>query len=117
TQSLDALRAVDDAHEAPAGRGDDLLARERGTAALDHAQLRIDLVRAVDIDRDGTAGGQYVVELEHAQAVRARTLGGSFRGADQPGRRRSERSKLVDEEVDRGTAPHTENGADDEVVE
>ena len=47
--------------------GDDLLARQRRAAALDHAAGRVDLVGAVDVDRQALD----LVGVEHLDAVRA----------------------------------------------
>ena len=47
-EPLDALSPVGDDDHAPARRGDDLLAQERPAAALDQAQLVVELVGAVD---------------------------------------------------------------------
>ena len=48
---VDQLGAVGDADEALGEVGDDLLARQRRAAALDHAARAVDLVGAVDADR------------------------------------------------------------------
>ena len=50
-EPLDPLRVVGDADEALGQVGDDLLARQRRAAALDHAAGAVDLVGAVDVDR------------------------------------------------------------------
>jgi hypothetical protein len=48
SQSLDKLGLVDDAHKLLGRHLDHLLAQQRAAAALDHIQLRVDLVGAVD---------------------------------------------------------------------
>ncbi len=50
-EHVDQLALVGDADEALGEVGDDLLARQRGAAALDHAAAPVDLVGAVDVDR------------------------------------------------------------------
>ena len=50
-ERIDQLALVGDADEGTRDRGDDLFARERATAALDHRKSVIDLVGAVDVDR------------------------------------------------------------------
>jgi hypothetical protein len=74
-----------------AGLGDDLLAGQRGAAALDQALVRVALVGAVHVQRE-LAG---VVELEHLDAVRSLSGGAllgagdgaSMRSRIRPGRR------------------------------
>jgi hypothetical protein len=64
--------------EAPRRGGDHLLTQERAAVPLDHVQMRVDLVRAVDreIDR-GPA-----VEGDQRDAQLARERRGSLRGGD-----------------------------------
>ena len=52
-------------------RGDDLLARERSAAALDHVAAVVDLVGAVDVDRQLVD----LVAVEHRNADRLQALG------------------------------------------
>jgi hypothetical protein len=61
------LRCIADADEGVGHRGDDLFARQRAAAALDHGHAMIDLVRAIDID----AHGIDIIQVEHADAVAA----------------------------------------------
>src|SRR5690606_3037326 len=49
-QHIDPLGRVDDAHELPAGLGDDLLAGQGRPAALDQAVRRIALVGAIHVE-------------------------------------------------------------------
>src|SRR5690606_35872107 len=59
------LAGVDNAHETRAGRRHYLLPRQRSAAALDQAQVRIDLVGAVDIQRQVAR----FVEIKHPDTV------------------------------------------------
>ena len=65
-------------HQHPFRRrsGDDLLAQQRAAAALDQAELRVDLVGAVDIEVELGL----VVECHQRDAELARELGGPLRG-------------------------------------
>ena len=65
------LDCVGDADEALGQVGDDLLARQRRAAALDHVAAAVDLVGAVDVDRRSLD----LVRVEHADAVRLQPLG------------------------------------------
>ena len=69
------LRGVADADELARHRGDDLLARQRAAAALDHVQVLGHLVGAVDVDRRA----RHAVQIEHPDAVRLQPLGARFR--------------------------------------
>ncbi len=73
------LGRVADAHKTARDRGNDLLARERAAAALDHVQVLGDLVGAVDVDRKIVDA----VELDDADAVLLQPLGARFRGRDR----------------------------------
>src|SRR5690606_21832731 len=112
-----ALRRVDDADEAVAGRGDNLLARERAASALDHPQRAVDFVGAVDVDRDAVAGGDHLIEVEHDDADRAQALGAALgaryraRDAIAPSMQR------FDEHLDRRAASDADDRAVDEFVE
>src|SRR5580658_4647328 len=48
-EGADELAVIDDAHEAPGGRGDDLLARQGAAAAFDQVALGGGLIGAVDV--------------------------------------------------------------------
>jgi hypothetical protein len=72
---VDQLALVDDADELLGAGGDDLLARQRAAAALDHGHVRGDLVGAVDVDFH-LAG---LVQVDDADAVLFQALGGGHR--------------------------------------
>src|SRR5258706_1825901 len=73
------LRGVADADEVLRHGGDDLLARQRPAAALDHGEVLGHLVRTVDVD------GQLVdaVQVEDADAVLLQPLGARLRSGDR----------------------------------
>src|SRR5690606_7091759 len=106
-EDLDDLGGIDDADEAARGGGDDLLARERATAALDQAPARIALVRTVDVERD-LAGR---IEVEHRDAAfpqQARGLLGTGNGALDVVAALGQR---IDEMRDGGTGADTDDHA------
>jgi hypothetical protein len=91
------LRFVGDADEALGEIGDDLLARQRRTAALDHAARRVDLVGAVDADRkplDGTGVDDPDAARDEPRGTRRAARHRTRDAAIEPRER-------VDEEVDR----------------
>jgi hypothetical protein len=75
---IDQLALVDDADELLGAGGDDLLARQRAAAALDHGHVRGDLVGAVDVDFH-LAG---FIQVDDADAVFFQALGGGHRRGD-----------------------------------
>ena len=97
--ALDQLAVVDDADEAPRGRGDDLLARERAAAALDEMARAGGLVGAVDIDVQLVD----LVQVEDRDADGAQARGGGV-GAARPRLRMRSRhgGEGIDEEIHGG---------------
>ena len=75
-EPLDLLERLGDARRSVGRRDDDLLAQERPAAALQQAELRVDLVGAVDRERQP----QLAVELDDVEPGRAGELVGARRG-------------------------------------
>ena len=99
------LGVVDDAHEAARGRGDDLLAGERRTAALDQMQLRVGLVGAVDVDLE-VADGIQIQDLDAMLLeARSRALRARYGTLD----RHFARRQRIDEEVHGGAGADAED--------
>ena len=107
------LRGVADADELPRHRGDDLLARERAAAALDHVQVLGDLVGAVDVHRQLVDA----VQVEDADAVLLQPLGARFRGGHRAFDAALDGGERVDEEVHRRAGADADHGVLDDVLE
>ena len=90
------LGLVGDADEALGEIGDDLLARQRRAAALDHRAFTVDLVGAVEADRQRG----HVAGFQNADAAADQTRGAGGAARDSPRDADRERAEHVDEVVD-----------------
>jgi len=90
------FRGVANAHELLRHRGDDLLARQRAAAALDHVQVLGHFVGTVDIDIERV----HAVQVEHADAVRLQPLGARLGCSHRAFDAALDRRQRVDEEID-----------------
>jgi tRNA U34 5-methylaminomethyl-2-thiouridine-forming methyltransferase MnmC len=102
------LALVGDADKALGQVGHDLLARQRGAAALDHVALGVDLVGAVDVDGQPLDLGGF----QHADAMRRAAVRCWRSELDTaPAMRSLHRGQRVDEVVDGGAGAHAHQGA------
>src|SRR5207302_5063161 len=85
--------------------GDDLLARERAAAALDHVQVLGHLVGAVDVDRQLIDA----IQVEDADAVLSQAFGARLRRGHRAFDAALDRSERVDEEVDGRARAHADH--------
>ena len=113
TQRLDQLGAVGDAHELARHGRDDLLARQRRAAALDHGAGRVDLVGAVDVD----GNRRDVVQVEHLDAVAAQARRRRFGRCNGALDARLDLAEFVDEEVRGGAGADADDFAVDHVID
>jgi len=107
------LAGITDAHEALRHGSHDLLAGLGAAAALDHGQRAVDLVGAVDIDRD--VGD--VVQVQQADAMCGEPLGGGFGRGHRADDALLAGCQAVDEEIGGGARADADDGAVLHVVE
>ena len=107
----DELRLVGDADEGARDRGDDLLARERAAAALDHREALGDLVGAVDVDRQLV----HVVEVEDRMPCERSRCSGPLGARDRAAEAPLHARELVDEAVGGRPGPDADDRVLDEV--
>jgi dihydroorotate dehydrogenase len=112
-QRLHAFALVSDADKTFGQVGDDLLARQRRAAALDHAALAVDLVGTVHVQRQRLHLGS----LQHADAVPAQPLAAALRARHRAGDAVAPRGQRVDEMIDRRPGAHTHDGAIGHLIE
>src|SRR6185295_3637532 len=93
--------------------GDDLLARQRRAAALDHAARRIDLVGTVDADRQPLD----LAGVDDADAARDEPCRARRAARDRAGDAAVEPRERVDEEVDRRPGADADDAAARHVFE
>ena len=101
-QHADELGRVGDAHEPARNGGDDLLARERAAAALDHRPVLGNLVGAVDVHRQV----RDVVQFLDEDAVALQAFGGLDRTRHRTLDPVPDLRQFVDEEVCRRAGAH-----------
>ena len=98
---------ITDTDKLAAGRGDNLLAGQRATTALDQVQLFIGFVCAIDIDRQLTG----LVQLHHRDAVTLQALGAGNRAGHGTVDLPLDRCKRIDKEISGRTGTYTDDGA------
>jgi hypothetical protein len=106
-EHADQLAFVGDADELLAASGDDLLARQRTAAALDHGEVFGYFVGAVDIDFQFADA----VEVEHLDAVVFETRGGRLRTGDRAVDAALDFGQCVDEIVGGGAGSNPDDAA------
>ena len=107
------LARIDDADEFLRDRSDDLLARERAAAALDHVHFAADLVGAIDVDRQVI----HLVEIENLDAVAFEALAGVFGAGDGTDDAVLHAGQRVDEQARRRAGADADDLAFDHVIE
>jgi hypothetical protein len=109
----DQLRRIDHADEFLRDRSDDLLARERATATLDHGTALRHLVGAIDVNRD--VGD--VVQFVDVDAVALQPLGCLHGARDRALDPMLDLPELVDEVVRRRSGAHADEPVVDHVLD
>ena len=113
TEERSQLRDIRDADESLRNVGHDLLARQRGAAALDHVAAVIDLVGAVDVDRNLLD----VIRVEHLDAVGAQPFAALLAARDGAADRLPDAGQRIDEAVDGGAGADADDAVGDDVLE
>jgi hypothetical protein len=90
----------------------DLLARQRRAAALDHEAAAVDLVGAVDVDRHAVD----LVGIEDSDAMGTQALGALLRARHGADDALALTGQCIDELVDGGAGADTDHAAGDDEI-